>query len=41
VDDNPHDTTPWDGMLGGGAFIGAGLIVLAGLAALLRVPVQR
>ncbi|WP_395726305.1 hypothetical protein [Nakamurella sp.] len=41
VDYNPHDTTPWDGMLGGGAFVGAGLIVLTGLATRRRAPAQR
>lgn len=27
-----HDTTPWDGMVGGAAFVLAGLVVLGGLA---------
>lgn len=40
----PFDSTPWEGMISGGAFVAAGLLVLGGLARAAvrrRVPAQR
>lgn len=38
---DPFDSTPWEGMISGGAFVGAGLIVLSCVVVRRRVPAQR
>lgn len=37
----PFDSTPWDGMISGGAFVGAGLFVFGWAVARRRVPAHR